>query len=120
MHHPIVLIQLTEASLQLCAGPRVKTEARAWDCRRVRVLTGLLDLDVRPVSSQFLGFPVFPHFLNLNVSLPVTFENNVVNLKCFFVDRSGVQPSLSQRRPVCVTRRVHVSAGLDRTVLRDR
>lgn len=57
MHLPIT-ITFTErinshASLQLCAGYPVKTEAPVWACRCAPVLTGLLDLNVRPVSSHF-------------------------------------------------------------------
>lgn len=43
----------SHASLQLCAGYPVKTEAPVWACRCAPVLTGSLDPDVRPVSSHF-------------------------------------------------------------------
>lgn len=92
----------SNASLQLCAGHRVKTAAPAWACRRVLVLMGLSDLDVRPVSSHLFSDSMF---------FPV------LTVISFFVAGSGMQPSLPQRRPVRVSGRVPVSAGLDRAVL---
>ena len=71
-------------SVQLCAGHRVKTEALVWDCRLVRVLTGLLDLDVRPVSSQLLGFSI--------LSESRSFKKVIAHIMigCFLVGFSGV------------------------------
>lgn len=42
---------LLKACVQLCAGHHVRTEAPVWDCRPAHVLMGLLDVDVRSVSS---------------------------------------------------------------------
>lgn len=68
------------ASLQLCAGYRVKTEAPVWDYRLAPVLMGLLDLNVKPVSSHITCFPTFSESICFEkvITLPVMIVINIV------------------------------------------
>lgn len=72
--------------------------------RPVPVLMGLWDLDVRQVSFSLLIEEPKGVFLSPS--------SDASRLR-----PSGVQPSLSQRGPLRVSRRVRVSVGLERTVL---
>lgn len=67
-----------------------------WDSRRVPVLTGLSGRGVRPVSL------LSPTYFGIHL-LPNECDKLSVFFVYFLVDCSGVQSSLSQRRPVCLS-----------------